>query len=98
MICMGCGHYSNPDAEMEREQRSADCSCSCHPKVKTQKEILRERSIARHADHEPRSDPYEDGQYCVECEAILTHDHCTNRYCDVCCNLHCDEYGVDTNL
>ncbi len=31
MICLTCGHYSNPDGEMEREQRSGACACPCHP-------------------------------------------------------------------
>jgi hypothetical protein len=31
MICLTCGHYSHPDGEMEREQRSGDCRCRCHP-------------------------------------------------------------------
>jgi hypothetical protein len=31
MICLRCGHYSNPDGEMQREQNSGACSCRCHP-------------------------------------------------------------------
>ena len=31
MICLRCGHYTHPDREMDREQRSADCRCPCHP-------------------------------------------------------------------
>lgn len=31
VICLMCGHYSNPDREMEREQQSGACACRCHP-------------------------------------------------------------------
>jgi len=31
MICLTCGHYSNPDGEMERAQGSGGCPCPCHP-------------------------------------------------------------------
>jgi hypothetical protein len=30
-ICLTCGHYSHPDGEMERVQRSGSCACRCHP-------------------------------------------------------------------
>lgn len=30
MICFRCGHYSQADREMAREQGSDACGCACH--------------------------------------------------------------------
>jgi hypothetical protein len=30
MICLACGHYSQADREMAREQGSDRCPCPCH--------------------------------------------------------------------
>jgi hypothetical protein len=30
MVCLGCGHYTHPDAELARVQGSQLCRCACH--------------------------------------------------------------------
>ena len=31
MICLRCGHYTHPDRELDRVQKSEHCTCKCHP-------------------------------------------------------------------
>ena len=32
-MCLRCGHYTHPNREMDRVQRSTTCTCPCHPWV-----------------------------------------------------------------
>jgi hypothetical protein len=33
-MCLRCGHWKEPDGELDRAQRSTNCACPCHPWVK----------------------------------------------------------------
>lgn len=37
MICLRCGHYTNPDSEMARVQDSNKCPCFCHRAEKNER-------------------------------------------------------------